>query len=61
MIGKAQKFIGEVAVELKKVSWSTRRDLIDATWVVFLSSILLGIFIGLSDFVLSKLLELIIG
>ena len=61
MIGKIKKFISEVAVELKKVSWSTRKELIDATWIVFLSSILLGIFIGGADFVLSKLLGIIIG
>ena len=61
MIGKVQKFVSEVITELKKVSWSTRRDLIDATWIVFLSSILLGVFIGTTDFVLSKLLEIVIG
>ena len=61
MIRKVQKFVSEVAVELKKVSWSTRKDLLDATWIVILSSVLLGIFIGGTDFVLSKLLGLIIG
>ena len=61
MIGKVQKFVSEVAIELKKVSWSTRKDVVDATWIVFLSSVLLGVFIGATDFVLSKLLEIIIG
>lgn len=60
MFGKIQKFISEVAVELKKVSWLTRQELTDATWIVILSSIFLGIFIGGTDFVLSKLLSLII-
>ena len=60
MIGKVQKFVSEVAVELKKVSWSTRKDLIDATWIVIISSIFLGLFIGGTDFVLSKLLGIII-
>src|SRR3989338_1019042 len=60
MFGKIQKFISEVAVELKKVSWLTRQELTDATWIVILSSIFLGIFIGGADFVLSKLLSLII-
>ena len=60
MFAKVKKFIAEVIVELKKVSWSTRRDLIDATWIVFVSSILLGVFIGMTDLVLSKLLEVII-
>ena len=59
MIGKIRKFIAEVAGELKKVSWSTRRDLIDSTWVVIISSAILGVFIGTNDFVLSKLVELL--
>ncbi len=59
MFGKIQKFISEVIVELKKVSWSTRRDLIDSTWVVIISSAILGVFIGTTDFVLSKLIELL--
>jgi len=59
MIGKIRKFISEVVAELKKVSWSTRRDLIDSTWVVIISSAILGVFIGASDFVLSKLVELL--
>ena len=60
MLGKIQNFISEVSVELKKVSWLSRQELIDATWVVLLSSIVLGIFIGCADFALSKFLSLII-
>ena len=59
MLGKVQKFFAEVTVELKKVSWSTRRDLIDSTWVVIISSVILGVFIGATDFVLSKLVGLL--
>jgi len=60
MFANIKKFISEVIVELKKVSWSTRQEVIDATWVVLISSGLLGVFIGSSDFVLSKCLGLII-
>jgi len=60
MFGKIQNFISEVAVELKKVSWLTRQELVDATMIVLLSAIVLGIFIGCVDFALSKLLGLII-
>ena len=60
MIANVQKFIGEVTVELKKVSWSTKQELIDATWIVLTSTVVLGIYIGVIDFVLSKLLGLII-
>ena len=61
MIAKIQKFVGEVTVELKKVSWSTRKELVDATWIVIISSVLLGVFIGSTDFVLSKLLGIILN
>ena len=60
MIAKIQKFFMEVASELKKVSWSTRQELIEATWVVLVSSAVLGVFIGITDFVLSKLVGLLI-
>ncbi len=60
MIGKVQNFFSEVAVELKKVSWSTRQELLDSTWVILISSAILGVFIAITDFVLSKLVGLII-
>ncbi len=60
MIGKSKKFISEVIVELKKVSWSTKRELRDSTWVVLVSSVFLGVFIGVADFVLSKIIGVVI-
>ncbi|HBR14623.1 MAG TPA: preprotein translocase subunit SecE [Candidatus Omnitrophica bacterium] len=60
MIRIIKKFTAEVLVELKKVSWSTRRELIDATWIVILSSSALCLFIGSLDLALSKLLKFII-
>jgi len=60
MIGKIRNFVSEVVVELKKVSWSTRHELMEATWIVLISSVFLGIYIGTTDFVLSKLVGLLI-
>ncbi len=60
MFAKIQKFVSEVGVELKKVSWLTRQELVDATWIVIFSTASLGIFIGGTDFVLSKLLGIVI-
>jgi len=60
MIAKVQKFIGEVTVELKKVSWTTRQELVDATWIVVISTLILGVYIGMIDFVLSKFLGMLI-
>jgi preprotein translocase subunit SecE len=60
MQAKIKKFIVEVAAELKKASWSTRRELLDSTWLILISSAMLGLFIGSTDFVLSKILGLLI-
>ncbi len=60
MFGKISKFISEVIVELKQVSWTTRRELIDSTWLILISSAFLGVFIACTDFVLSKILEIVI-
>jgi preprotein translocase subunit SecE len=54
MISSVQKFIGEVMAEMKKVSWTTRRELVDSTLIVILSSVLLGLFVALVDFTFSK-------
>ncbi len=54
MITKIQKFLSEVLAEMKKVSWSTYRELVDSTLIVILSSFLLGIFVGVIDFAFSK-------
>ena len=60
MFGKIQKFISEVMVELKKVSWATRQELIDATWIVIISSAFLGVFICATDLIVSHALTLIV-
>lgn len=57
---KIQKFVIEVIVELKKVSWPTPKELIDSTLLVLITSIGLGLFIGVADFALSKCLSLMI-
>ena len=54
MIAKVQNFIGEVLAEMKKVSWVTRQELWDSTLIVVGSAVLLGLFVAVVDFVLSK-------
>ncbi|MFP4472325.1 MAG: preprotein translocase subunit SecE [Candidatus Omnitrophota bacterium] len=60
MFGRFGKFIKEVVAELKKVSWTSRKELIHSTWVVIISSAFLGIFIAVTDFVLSKFIGVVI-
>ena len=57
---KITKFFSEVVVELKKVSWSNRQEVLNSTAVVFVSSAFLAVFIWITDLVLSKFIGLII-
>ncbi|MFA5311216.1 MAG: preprotein translocase subunit SecE [Candidatus Omnitrophota bacterium] len=59
IIARPISFLKEVKVELSKVAWSTRRELLASTIVVIVATVLLGILIGLIDAVLSKLLTLL--
>ena len=60
MFTKVQNFIGEVLAEMKKVSWTTRRELVDSTLIVILSSFLLGLFVAAIDFAFSRGISVII-
>lgn len=54
---KIIQFIKEAKIELKKVNWPTRKELIDSTKVVLITSALLAAFIGGIDFFLSQLIN----
>jgi preprotein translocase SecE subunit len=49
-------FLVAVRDELKKVTWPTRPELVKATRMIIVLSILLGITIGLMDWVLQLIL-----
>lgn len=53
-------FLREVRDELKKVVWPTRAEVIRLTGVVILVSIFVGILLGTADFILTKLIEVIV-
>ena len=55
------KFIGQVRTEMEKVAWPSRQELISSTTVVILTTVILGIFIGICDVVISRVINLLIG
>jgi preprotein translocase subunit SecE len=59
IIAKPVNFLREVKAELGKVAWSTREELLASTIVVIVVTVILGVFIGLIDAVLSKLLTIL--
>ncbi|MFH1507740.1 MAG: preprotein translocase subunit SecE [Candidatus Omnitrophota bacterium] len=56
---KPINFLKEVRVELSKVSWSTRRELLGSTMVVIAFTAITATFIGVIDVILSKILSVI--
>jgi len=58
---KIGKFIGQVRTEMKKVAWPSRDEIISSTIVVIVSTLILGVFIGLCDLVLSRFIHILIG
>jgi preprotein translocase subunit SecE len=53
-------FLKEVRDELQKVVWPTRDEIIRLTAVVIIVSLGVGMFLGGADFILTKIVELII-
>jgi preprotein translocase subunit SecE len=53
-------FLKEVRGEFTKVNWPTREELSGSTAVVIVLSLLIAIFIGIIDLVLSNLLTLLL-
>ena len=60
MANKVANFLREVKIELGKVTWSTRQELIASTIVVIVSVALLGIFIASCDFVFVRFINFIL-
>ena len=60
MANKVTNFLREVKIELSKVTWSTRSELIASTIVVIVSVLILTIFIALCDFVLMRVINFIL-
>lgn len=59
MTNKAAGFVKEVRLEMGKVSWSTKEELIGSTIVVLVSLAILSLFIGICDIILSKIVNII--
>ncbi len=51
MIRKFWQFLKEARVELKKVSWPSRKELVGSTTIVVVVSIIAGLFLGALDVV----------
>jgi len=60
IIGKTAQFLREVKVELKKVTWPSRKQTIGSTVVVIALVMIISIFLGAVDLGLSSLIRIVL-
>jgi preprotein translocase subunit SecE len=61
MIERIKLYLSETKTELKKVTWPSRQDLIDSTKVVIVATLIMTVFVGIVDQVLSRIIKLVFG
>ena len=61
MIAKLNEFFANVKVEIKKVTWPSKKDTYASTTVVIVLVLLCAVFLGGVDMILSRLIRLILG
>lgn len=54
------QFLRDAAEELKKVSWLSRAQMVASTWLVILLVIVFAIYVGVIDFLITRLFGIII-
>jgi len=60
IVDKSMQFLREVRVELKKVTWPSRKQTIGSTAVVIILVMIISLFLGLVDVGLSSLIRVIL-
>lgn len=58
---QARQYLREVWHELRKVVWPGRKETLGSTAVVMVIVLLSGVFLGIVDFFLSRLVRMLIG
>jgi preprotein translocase subunit SecE len=60
-VGKVLDYFREVKIELSKVVWPKRSEVIKLTLIVFIISAIVGFYSGALDYLLTKLLEILVA
>jgi preprotein translocase subunit SecE len=61
MANKALQFLSQAKAELKKVTWPTRKQTLASTAVVMVIVAIMAFYLGIIDFVLAKLVKIVLG
>jgi preprotein translocase subunit SecE len=59
-ISETVQFFREVKVELQKVTFPTRQETVGSTIVVLVLTIIMGVYLGFSDYILAKIVKMLL-
>ncbi|MDI6745239.1 MAG: preprotein translocase subunit SecE [Thermodesulfovibrionales bacterium] len=57
MFNRIKEFFKEVKIEVKKVVYPSKDELVGSTWVVIIAVVVVSLFLGVVDLGLSKLVS----
>jgi len=61
MVERIKQYFSDTRAELRKVTWPSRQDVREATQVVLVSTLLMTVFVGIVDQILSRIVKLVLG
>jgi preprotein translocase subunit SecE len=61
MVAKAIQFLLEVRGEVKRVTWPSKKEAMGGTAVVLVVVLIMAVFLGLVDVLLSKIVEALLN
>ena len=61
MVEKVKQFFKEFRVEMKKVTWPTRKEIMASTGVVLFVVLLISLYLGLADTLLSRFVRVLLS
>ena len=61
MVKRISEYMSGVRIELKKVTWLSKQEMLGSTFIVGIFSILIAVFLFFVDFGLSELVTRLLG
>ena len=61
MIEKIRQFLREFKIEMKKVTWPSRKETISSTMIVIVMVLIISMYLGVVDMVLSRAIAYVLS
>ena len=61
MVKKITDYIYSIKVEMKKVSWLSKQEILGSTFIVGIFAVFIAVFLFFADFGLSEVVSLLLG